>query len=59
MESDGLNDSQKPHRRSFVNKLIMAYNAGGKQRCLELADDYVEGRGTIDLLWKEIREDAQ
>jgi len=59
MESDGLNDSQKHQRQVFVNKLLNAYNKEEKIHIINLADDYVEGRGTIDLLWKEIREDAQ
>jgi len=53
------NDSQKHQRRLFANKLLIAYGADEKKCALTLADDYVEGRGTIDALWREIREDAQ
>ena len=59
MESDGLNDLQKHQRRSFVNKLLNAYNREEKLHILNLAHDYVEGKATIDTLWKQIREDAQ
>ena len=59
MESDRLNDLQKHQRRSFVNKLLNAYNREEKLHILDLADDYVEGKATIDTLWKQIREDAQ
>ena len=54
-----MNDSQKHQRRLFANKLLIAYNVEEKPRALTLADDYVEGRGTIDALWREIRDDAQ
>ena len=54
-----MNELQRHQRRSFVNKILIAYNAGEKQRVLSLADAYVEGRGTIDALWREIREDAE
>jgi hypothetical protein len=53
-----MNDSQKHHRRLFVNKLLGAYNTKEKPHIITLADAYVEGHGTIDSLWKEIREDA-
>jgi hypothetical protein len=59
MESDGLNDLQKHQRRSFVNKLLNAYNKEEKVHILNLAHEYVEGNATIDTLWKHIREDAQ
>jgi hypothetical protein len=59
MESDGLNDSQKHHRRLFVDKLLNAYNREERVHILDLAHDYVEGNATIDTLWKHIREDAQ
>ena len=59
MESDGLNDSQKHHRRLFVDKLLNAYNAEEKQRIRDLAHEYVEGNATIDSLWKQIREGTE
>ena len=59
MESGGLNDLQKHQRRSFVNKLLNAYNKEEKVHILDLANDYVEGNATIDTLWKHIREGAQ
>ena len=59
MESDGLNDLQKHQRRTFVNKLLNAYNREEKLHILNIANDYVEGNATIDTLWKQIREDAQ
>jgi len=54
-----MNDSQKHHRRLFVNKLLNAYNREEKAHILDLAHEYVEGNATIDSLWKQIREDAQ
>jgi hypothetical protein len=59
MESGRLNDLQKHQRRSFVNKLLNAYNREEKLHILNIANDYVEGNATIDTLWKQIREDAQ
>ena len=54
-----MNELQRHQRRTFVNKLLNAYNPGEKLHILDLADDYVEGKATIDTLWKQIREDAQ
>ena len=53
------NDLQKHQRRTFVNKLLNAYSREEKVHILDLADDYVEGKETIDTLWKQIRDDAQ
>ena len=53
------NELQKHQRRTFVNKLLNAYNREEKLHILDLANDYVEGTATIDDLWKQIREDAQ
>jgi hypothetical protein len=54
-----MNELQKHQRKMFVNKLLNAYNREEKLHILDLANDYVEGRTTIDTLWKQIREDAQ
>ena len=54
-----MNELQRHQRRSFVNKLLNAYNKEEKLRILNIANDYVEGKETIDTLWKQIREDAQ
>jgi hypothetical protein len=53
------NDLQKHQRLTFVNKLLNAYNREEKVHILDLAHEYVEGRATIDTLWKQLREDAQ
>ena len=54
-----MNELQRHQRRSFVNKLLNAYNREEKLHILNIANDYVEGKATIDTLWKQIREDAQ
>ena len=54
-----MNDLQKHQRRTFVNKLLNAYNREEKTHIIDIANDYVEGKATIDTLWKQIREDAQ
>jgi hypothetical protein len=54
-----MNKLQRHQRRSFVNKLLNAYNKEEKLHILNIANDYVEGNTTIDTLWREIREDAQ
>ena len=54
-----MNELQRHQRRTFVNKLLNAYNREEKVHILDLADDYVEGKATIDTLCKQIREDAQ
>jgi hypothetical protein len=59
VESDGLNDLQKHQRRTFVDKLLSAYNREERIHIINVANDYVEGNATIDTLWKHIREDAQ
>jgi hypothetical protein len=54
-----MNKLQRHQRRSFVNKLLNAYNKEEKVHILDIANDYVEGKATIDTLWKQIRDDAQ
>ena len=54
-----MNELQKHQRRTFVNKLLNAYDPGEKLHILDLADDYVEGTVPISTLWKQLREDAQ
>jgi hypothetical protein len=54
-----MNELQRHQRRTFVNKLLNAYNREEKVHILDLAHEYVEGRATVDTLWKQIREDAQ
>ena len=54
-----MNELQKHQRRTFVNKLLNAYNREEGVHILDLADDYVEGKATIDTLWKQLREDVQ
>ena len=54
-----MNELHKHHRRTLVNRLLDAYNREERIHIINIANDYVEGKTTIDTLWKQIREDAQ
>ena len=54
-----MNELQKHQRRTFVNKLLNAYNREEKVHIINLANDYVEGTVPISTLWKQLREDAE
>ena len=53
-----MNDVQRHQRRKFVDKLLGAYTINENPHIIALADAYVDGRESIDNLWREIREDA-